>query len=299
MAATSADILGGYLLPSPLSTMVIDLARNQACVTRAGAITIPMESNTLDIACLTKDPTAAWKAENAPATPSDPNVGRLSLRARTLIGMVKSSVELLEDAPNCGTIIRNGLSQALALELDRAALRGIGAAEEPLGIRNWTSLGSDFGAQLIELGSGDGGILDAYDTFSQAVQKIQEVNGPTEGLSVIYTPREGGTLDRWKDGQGLPLIPPASWTRLAKFVTNQIPTDLGEGTESEAYVGDFTQLGIGMRTTLTLEVSRQAADAEGSAFTNLQVWIRAYLRADVVLLQPTWFVVINRICPPG
>ena len=79
------------------------------------------------------------------------------------------------------------------------------------------------------------------------------------------------------------------------FITNSIPNNLTQGSSSlatDAYVGDFSDLLIGMRTNFRLEVSRQAADATNSAFTNMQVWVRAYLRADIQLAHPESFVVI-------
>jgi HK97 family phage major capsid protein len=285
------DANGGFLLPSPLSTMVIDLARNQSVCLRAGALTIPMDSGTFDIARLTSDPTGYWKGENAAGTATDIGTGRFQLRAKTLMALVKSSVELIEDAPNAGALIQNAISQALALELDRAALRGAGVSE-PLGIRHWSSLGSSFGAQYTgSIGSPN------YDDFSNAAEDILSANGPeATALSVIYSPRTWGTLDRLKDGESKTLIPPPSFSAMRKFTTNQIPETLGGGSnESEAYVGDFSQLAIGMRTQLVLEVSRHAADSSSSAFKNLQVFIRGYLRADVVLLQPTFFVVLGGI----
>jgi hypothetical protein len=44
-----------------------------------------------------------------------------------------------------------------------------------------------------------------------------------------------------------------------------------------------------------MEISRTAADSTGSAFTNAQVWIRAYLRADVQLAHPRAFNVLSGI----
>jgi HK97 family phage major capsid protein len=44
---------GGALVPAPLSARVIDLARNQTRVFQAGAITVPMTSQTLALARLT------------------------------------------------------------------------------------------------------------------------------------------------------------------------------------------------------------------------------------------------------
>ncbi|MDM7997203.1 MAG: phage major capsid protein [Acidobacteriota bacterium] len=285
------DSAGGYLLPSPLSTRLIDLARNNSVCFKAGAITIPMTSGTLDIARLTSDPSAYWKPENAAGTPSDIGTGRYTLRAKTLMALVKTSVELIEDAANAGAVIQNAISNALSLELDRAALRGNGVGQEPLGIRGWSPLGASYGVQH----RGSIGV-PMYDDFSAAAEDILSANGPDSGLSVIYSPRTWGTIDRFKDGEGLTLIPPPSFAAMKRLVTNQIPENLGVGgNESEAYVGDFSQLAIGMRTQMVLEVSRAASDSSSSAFRNLQVWIRAYLRADVVLLQPTWFVVLDGI----
>ena len=42
--------------------------------------------------------TAEWKAENAPANKSEQTFGPIDFTARTLIALVRSSVELAEDA---------------------------------------------------------------------------------------------------------------------------------------------------------------------------------------------------------
>lgn len=295
--STGSDTLGGYLMPSPLSTLFIDLARNQSVCLQAGATTIPMTTGTLDIARLTSDPTGYWKQENAAGTFSDITVGRTVLSAHTLIGLCKASVELIEDAKNSGSVIQNALTAALALELDRACVRGNGIAAEPLGLRNWSSLGLNYGAQLIDkVGLG----LDAYDDFCNAVQLIAQANGPgAEALSTILAPRDAGTLDRLRDGEDRPYQPPPSWNAMKHLTTNSIPSTLYSGNKSEAYVGDFSQLAVGMRTGINIEITRVGGDGDSGAFRNLQVWIRAYLRADLVLLRPSWFVVIDAIAPPA
>ena len=87
---------------------------------------------------------------------------------------------------------------------------------------------------------------------------------------------------------------------MAKFVTKQVPINLVKGSSTDAteiYVGDFQQMLVGLRTGSHLEVSRQAADGSGSAFSDLQVWIRAYLRTDLVLAKADHFVVIDGIIP--
>ena len=227
------------------------------------------------------------EAEGAEGTESDMTFGAYVLRSRTLMALCRVSVELAEDAYNLGSLVESSMSSALALELDRAALRGMGAAEEPMGILNTD------GVTVTSMGP-DGAALTTLEPFSQAVQDIAEANG--EATSVILSPREWGTIDRMLDGDGKPLTPLPSWAALRKYVTNQIPINLAHGmatTASEAYIGDFTKCLIGMRTQLTLEVSREA----GTAFHNLQMLIRAYLRADVCLTQPGHFVVLTGIIP--
>lgn len=281
---------GGDAVPSILSAQIIDRARALATVFRAGAQTVPMTSNTLRIARVSGDPTAAWKAENATATASDVSLEAVDFQARTLVALVKMSVELADDSPNAEAIVENAIAQALALELDRVALRGSGAAPEPEGIRNAT------GVDVIDLGAN--GAAPAYSDFSQAVEAVETANH--EPGAVIYHPRTGGTLDRLVDTTGQPLRAPASFDRLRKFSTTQIPINLTHGTAtnaSEAYVGGFANVMIGVRTSLGIEVSRVAADATNSAFADYQIWVRAVLRADVQLAHAAAFSVITGIIP--
>ncbi len=128
---------GGHLVPTPLSARVIDLARNQTRVFQAGAITVPMASQTLKLARLTGEGTPAWKTENAAITDADMTFDSVTFTARTLVRLVKLSVELFEDAdPSSEDVIARAFASQLALELDRVALRGTGTAPEPRGVLN-------------------------------------------------------------------------------------------------------------------------------------------------------------------
>ena len=291
--ATTRDTLGGHLVPSPLSSRVIDLARAQARVIQAGAVTVVMEGHTLKLARLTADPSAGWKAENTDASVSDLNLDAVTLEAKVLMAVVKLSVELVEDAPNVSDVVERALAGALSVELDRAVLRGSGTGEEPLGINGQT------GIQTIDMGA-NGAALTRFDEFSQAVENVLTVNGPSEGLAAIYAPRTAGDLDRFVDSQNQPLSSPPFFERLRKLVTSSIPVNLTKGTSSNAtqiYVGDFRQVLIGVRQELRVEVSREASDSASSAFRALQVWIRAYLRADVVLGRADHLVLIDGVTP--
>ncbi len=278
---------GGFLVPDPLSANVIDRARNATRVIQAGATTVPMTENKMLIARVATDPTAGWKTENAAITASDMVLEQVTLTSHTLVALVKASVELIEDARQVEQTIENALGAALAIELDRAALRGSGTAPEPRGILNTSGVNT-------QTSGTNGSVIASYAFLSTAVQTVQQNNGEPDG--VIYAPRTSGELDRLVDTTNQPLRPPPSVAKLPAFVTAQIGiTDtVGTSTDcSTAYVGQWPELLIGVRTNLTVEVSRQASDATNSAFSNLQVWIRAYLRADVAVAQPSHFVVVT------
>ena len=87
-----------------------------------------MTSETLAIARLASDPTFAWRAENAEVTASDPTFERVMLEAKSLMGLVRVSRELLEDSVNVSSILENAFTKGMALEFDRAALYGSGSA---------------------------------------------------------------------------------------------------------------------------------------------------------------------------
>ena len=85
---------------------------------------------------------------------------------------------------------------------------------------------------------------------------------------------------------------------MRKYTSNQVPNNLTVGsasTCSDAFVGQFDQCLIGMRTNMVMEISRVAADSSGSSFANCEVWLRAYLRADVQLAHPKAFNVLTGI----
>jgi HK97 family phage major capsid protein len=291
----SSDVGGGYLVPAILSSDVIDLARNNSVCFKAGALTLPMDSATLSIAKLTQDILPAWKIENQPGAFADAQFGSVKLQARTLMALASISVELLEDAPNCEQLLETSLGKVLALEIDRAALRGDSSASSPLGVKNAqgvtvTNLATN------GLAFSQANVAQIYPAFAAGILTIMNKNGLPN--AVIYAPRTAMELDQLVDTIGDTLGIPPSFQALEKYVTNSTPINLAHGSSnvaSDAILGDFSQMIVGVRTALTVEISREAGSSAGSAFTNAQVWIRALLRADVVLAHPEFFCVLDGI----
>lgn len=280
--------LGGVLVPTPMAAQVIDLARNKAIVFQAGASTVPMTANTLKIGKVTGDLTAHWRAENEAIGASEMSFDCLTFEAKALAAICTISIELLEDAANVNALIENSIAQALALELDRAALFGAGTGSEPLGLNGVA------GVQAVSMGT-NGAALTTYAPFTTALQKLLEKNA-TPG-AFVFSPRTWAALDGLKNTLGDPLTPPASYAGAAKLVSNQIPNTLTQGTANNAssiFTGEWSGLMVGMRSSLTLEASRVAGT---DAFSKMQVMIRAYLRADVQVARPDHFAKIVGIIP--
>jgi HK97 family phage major capsid protein len=281
---------GSYLVPTPLANYYIDLIRNAAQVVKAGAVTVPFDSATLKIARQTGDVTAAWKAENAGITFSDTNFDVVTFTAQMLVAGSKLSIEVVEDAPNIDAIVGQSITKALGLALDYAALYGSGSSNQPKGIKNQTNV------VVTDLGTNGYTLVD-FSKFSAGISTLMgnNFNGP---FSILYSARTAGELDNLQDTLHQPLRQPDLVAAARKFVTNQIPNNLTHGsanTASDAFIGAFDQAMIGMRTGMVMEISRVAADSTGSAFANTQVWIRAYLRADVQLAHPQAFNVLTGI----
>ncbi len=121
---------GGYLVPTPLSGNLIDLARNQTRVIQAGAVTVPMTSSTLKVARLTGEGAPSWRNENAAITAGDLTFDSVTSQSHSLDRLVVMSLELFQDSdPSASDVIAHSFAAQLGLELDRA--RCAAAAAHP------------------------------------------------------------------------------------------------------------------------------------------------------------------------
>ncbi|MGE0733734.1 MAG: phage major capsid protein [Alphaproteobacteria bacterium] len=279
------DAGGGYMVPAPLSSQFIDLARAQMQVQAAGATMIPMDTKTLDLARNAGDATAAWKAENAAASFSDMTLERVQLSCETVMAAIRLSNELFDDAPNIGQVIESSLSQAMALEMDRVCLEGSGTSPEPCGIYN--------AAGTLDIDNAEAALTD-YDQFSRAVEQIRTQHH--EPNAILLHPQTLGRLDRLKDTTDQPLQAPPSWQGLTKLPTAQISTTmLGSPSLLAAYIAKWSEMLIGVRREIKVEFSMVAASGSDSAFLQYQIWVRAVARMDVQLMRPRAFCTIKRL----
>ncbi len=291
---------GSAIVPTVWAADVIDRARNASAVLQAGAQLVPMDAKTVQIGRLTGDPTAAFRTEGSAITASDPTFDNVTLTATSMNALVIGSMEWFQDAANAEELVSRAIAEAIAQQLDLVALYG--------------SITSGAGAINLPTPPNPRGILGALNAVASSSVLGGATNGTTqtvgqfwnEILDLAFTPRDYNEQPNamiWNskaarlyakavDTTGQPLQMPGDVAALQRYVSNQIPSytqGTMTGTATDVFLGDFTQLLIGQRLDLTIQVlTERYAD-------NGQIGIVATWRGDVGLARPRAFSVFKAI----
>ena len=183
-------------------------------------------------------------------------------------------------------MLTRSIVQSFALELDRVALVGSGAANQPQGIVGTAGVGA--------IGSAaNGDAIASYAKLVAAKQALLDANaGPP--YSAIMAPRSAARFGGLADSTGQPLRVPEFLSDVTLRGTTQIGVTDTQGTSNNAtkiVVGDFTQLLLGIRSALRVEILKERyADT-------LSLGFLSHMRADVQLAQPAAFVVVSGLIP--
>ena len=176
----------GDLLVRPALEMSI--AAQVSTVVTTGA-------NTFRIPVVSADPTAAWTAEGAEITPSDPTLTEIVVTPSKLAGLTIISRELAEDSsPEAAKIVGDGLARDIARKLDSAYF-GNTVTNGPNGLLSLTTSTSveaassfttlDAFAAAIFTAEGIGATVDSFvtsPTEALALSTLKEISGSTRPL---------------------------------------------------------------------------------------------------------------------
>ena len=293
------NTLGGFTVPTALSSDVIDLARNETRVFQAGARTIPMTSEVTQMPRIASHPSSDWRAENAAITADDMEFERIEFRARSLDVVVRASWELIEDsAVEVEAELRKVFAREFAVKLDHTALYGSGTAPEPRGVFNFEGVtkkshSSTTTNTLGTEGVGTGNTPTKWDIFVDAVGYLDDANRNATGM--ILAPRTERTIaTKFLDENKQPLQVPDMLKSIPRFKTNQVPTDqtLNASTDcSDLFVADWSDLLIGVRTEMMIIPLKERYAENG------QVAFIAHFRGDVQLAHDDSFVVVTGLRP--
>lgn len=273
---------GGVLLPTRLSTGIIDLARAQTRVLQAGATIVPMDTRTVDVARWTQDPTPTWRLENAPITESDGALDKITLTAKTLAVVTRVSRELIEDT-DVEEALRNAFARAFALKVDMGALYGSGADPEPRGVKNT--------AGVTKTALATNGASPTWDALVDSVGRLEDAN--EEATAQIVAGRTLRSLAKAKDSAGQYIGAPSYLDGVERYATSQVPINLTTGTStdtSDVFTGDWRQLFVSVRIDLTITPlqERFMPDAGQYGFV-------AWYRGDIQVARPKAFDVVTGV----
>ena len=231
----------------------IDALRNQSSVMQAGARMLGGLSGDVKIPRKATASTAAWiGTEGGDATETEMTVGQVSLAPKTLGAFTDVTRQLLiQSSLDVEGLIRDDLSRALAIAIDKAGLEGTGSSGQPTGILNQTGVNqvTNFAA--------------ANPTFAEVVTletAVAEDNALLGNLSYIMPASMYGALkttEKATNTAQFVVEPGGSINGYRGIVSNQ-------ATAGNLYFGNFDDLLIGMFGGLDLTVDPYTMSKSGT-----------------------------------
>ena len=165
----------------------IDALRNASSVMAAGATTLTGLSGDVKIPRKSAGASAGWvSAEGGATSESEMTLATVSLSMKTLGAYTDVTRQLLiQSSEDVDRLIRDDLTTAIAIAIDKAALEGSGSSGQPTGILNQTGVNTvtDFAA--------------ATPTFAEVVTlqtAVSEDNALLGNLAYIVPPAMYGAL---------------------------------------------------------------------------------------------------------
>lgn len=286
----STPSAGGDLVATELlAANFIEMLRAKTQIINLGATVIGGLTGDVAIPKQTGGATAYWVAEGQDITLSQPSFGQVTLSPKTVAARTQFSRKLLLQAtPDIEQIVRNDLSNVLAVELDRAAVNGSGSNNEPTGVLNTAGIG------VVAIGTNGG--APTWDHIVSLIGSVEQNNVLGTGfltnskvkasLSKTFLNSTYGEIPIWQfaqDGEG----------RLAGYralTSANVPSNLtkGTGTNLSAIIfGNWSDLLIGQWGVLDLLLDPYTLAASGG------MQVVAMLDVDIAVRHPESFAVIK------
>lgn len=294
---------GGYLVPDEYLDDILGLLRAQAVVRRAGAREVGFNKS-LSQTTVSTGSTAYYTAENAQIQTSELTFGQAPLLSpHNLTGMVPVSNYLLNNAPEAERIVRQDMTEVIALREDLAFLRGTGGGGEPRGLRNLV------GITLDPIASPANGFQPSLMDLRQIRARFRSMNVANPRPVWFFNGAFITYLETLADSEGRPLLESALLNINADgmsgtidgvtfFATNQIPINLTQGGSTNAtdlMLVDINTVLIGNAQALELDVSNQASYWDGSqwvsSYQDNQSVFRGILSHDITARRPAQVIV--------
>jgi HK97 family phage major capsid protein/HK97 family phage prohead protease len=258
-----------------LANEFIDVLRNSSSVMQAGARMLPGLVGNVAIPKKTAASSGGWiSSEGGAASESEPTFGTVSMSPKNIGAFTDMTRQLiLQSTPAIEQLVRDDLTQALALAIDKGALEGSGSSGQPTGILNTSGVNKPTA------------FAAAVPTFAEMVAletAVAEDNALFGNLAYITDAATyGGLKTKAKDaGSGMFVLEGGQANGYNVIRTQQ-------STAGNVYFGNFADCLIGMWGGLDLTVDPYTASSTGT------VRVVALQTVDVALRNAVSFAYNN------
>jgi HK97 family phage major capsid protein len=279
---------GGYMVGTDhMAADFITLLRNRCHVMTLGAKLLGDLVGNVSIPSQAGPGTAFWVAENGAVTESAQAFGQVPLTPKTVGAFTDFSRRMLKQStPDIESIVRADLAGLIAVEVDRVAIAGTGASNQPIGILGTSGIGS------VAIGTDGGAITWAHvlqleealatanaDTGAMAYLTNNKVRRALKGTTKVSGDAGAGFIwsDEARDADGFGTL-----NGYKAAAGGNVPSNLTKGTSSgicsAMIFGNFEDLLIGQWGGLDIFVDQSVNATSGGtrviALLDLDVAVR-------------------------
>jgi HK97 family phage major capsid protein len=260
---------GGSLVRGDMAEDIIPALTAAAVVRGSNPVVVPMPSGVYTKSKITQGSTSSYTGETQTASTSRMQTGMITLTAKKLVTLVPMSNSLLRRAdPRSFEMLSQQMFRDAAAREDLAFIRGDGTANTPKGFRNLA-----LAANILTM-TGSVTATTVQTDISLLITAIYAKNVMPVRPTWIMSMRVREYLSNLKDN-GQKVYPSIEETNTLKGhpirVSNQIPNNLGGGTESEVYLVDMGYTLLGDTEDYSLEMFDGATYTDGvTTFNGVQ-----------------------------
>jgi len=230
----------------------VDALRNASSVMQAGATILGGLSGNVDIPGKNAVSSATWiSSEGTNSTESEPTFRTISLSPNDVSLHTDMTRRMMQQSsPDIESLVRNDITDAMALAIDLAGLEGSGSSGQPEGVLNVTGINKPTA------------FAAADPTFAEVVAMetaVADDNALMGNLSYIGRTNLYGALKTTKKdaGSGEFVVEPGGTVNGYRYIKSN------QGTDGNLYFGNWSDLLIGMWGGLDLVVDDSALALSG------------------------------------
>lgn len=224
----------------------IEYLRARTVLVRAGARMLPNLVGKLALPKATATSTVGWVAEGAAPTPSNAQLGSVTLQPRTIAARTLITRRMMaQTSLDVEMFARQDLAAAIAVGLDTAGLAGPTGGQNPVGLL--------YDSNVPTVAMGANGAAWNWANVVGLESSIFTYNADTDGMAYISNAKVRGQAKQTVKVANYPVFLMAdngTVNGYPFFTTNIVPSNLTKGTSSAicsaAFFGNFADMIIGM-----------------------------------------------------